>query len=139
MFFLKQTICLFQSHKIQSHQPQQQQQVTQTQPQQQQQQQQPQNTLKIKNCESCGAPLPQDNNKKRAVMKVKCETCLSAEAIQPQIFVVATAPDTSAVKFEESTGTQTTSTLGKGNIITEYCDGLGVKEDGFGQNCQAKF
>lgn len=50
-------------------------------------------------------------------MKVKCETCLSAEAIQPQIFVVATAPDTSAtVKFEESTGTQTTSNLGKGNV-----------------------
>lgn len=72
-----------------------------------------QNTLKIKNCESCGAPLPQDNNKKRAVMKVKCESCLSAEAIQPQIFVVATAPDTS-VKFEESTGTQTQpTTLGK--------------------------
>lgn len=47
-------------------------------------------------------------------MKVKCETCLSAEAIQPQIFVVATAPDTSTVKFEESTGTQTTSNLGKG-------------------------
>lgn len=45
-------------------------------------------------------------------MKVKCETCLSAEAIQPQIFVVATAPDTSTVKFEESTGTQTTSNLG---------------------------
>lgn len=46
-------------------------------------------------------------------MKVKCESCLSAEAIQPQIFVVATAPDTS-VKFEESTGTQTQpSSLGK--------------------------
>lgn len=44
-------------------------------------------------------------------MKVKCESCLSAEAIQPQIFVVATAPDTS-VKFEESTGTQTQA-LGK--------------------------
>lgn len=99
----------FQSHRIQAHQPPQQQQ-----PQQVTQQQQPQNTLKIKNCETCGAPLPQDNNKKRAVMKVKCETCLSAEAIQPQIFVVATAPDTSSVKFEESTGTQTTSNLGKG-------------------------
>lgn len=76
------------------------------------QQPQQQNTLKIKNCESCGAPLPQDNNKKRAVMKVKCESCLSAEAIQPQIFVVATAPDTS-VKFEESTGTQTQANLGQ--------------------------
>lgn len=99
------------SHKIQSHQPQQQH-------VQQQQQSQPQNTLKIKNCESCGAPLPQDTNKKRAVMKVKCETCLSAEAIQPQIFVVATAPDaTSTVKFEESTGTQTSSNLGTQNTI----------------------
>ncbi|KAB0791544.1 hypothetical protein PPYR_03344 [Photinus pyralis] len=99
------------SHKIQSHQPQQQQQHVQ-------QQTQPQNTLKIKNCESCGAPLPQDTNKKRAVMKVKCETCLSAEAIQPQIFVVATAPDaTTTVKFEESTGTQTTSNLGTQNTI----------------------
>lgn len=92
------------SHKIQTHQ---QQQVTQA-----TQQQQPQNTLKIKNCESCGAPLPQDNNKKRAVMKVKCENCLNAEAIQPQIFVVATAPDTATVKFEESTGTQTQTNLG---------------------------
>ncbi|XP_018334272.1 zinc finger protein 678 isoform X2 [Agrilus planipennis] len=91
------------SHKIQVHQPQQQVQA------QAQTQQQPQNTLKIKNCESCGAPLPQDTNKKRAVMKVKCETCLSAEAIQPQIFVVTTAPDSSTVKFEESTGTQTTN------------------------------
>lgn len=45
-------------------------------------------------------------------MKVKCESCLSAEAIQPQIFVVATAPDPT-VKFEETTGTQTQSTLGK--------------------------
>lgn len=97
------------SHKIQTHQQQQQQQqVTQT----AQQQQQPQNTLKIKNCESCGAPLPQDNNKKRAVMKVKCENCLNAEAIQPQIFVVATAPDNTTVKFEESTGTQTQTNLG---------------------------
>lgn len=52
-------------------------------------------------------------------MKVKCETCLSAEAIQPQIFVVATAPDTSTVKFEESTGTQTTSNLGKGKLVKE--------------------
>lgn len=98
------------SHKIQSHQPQQQQVQQQPPPPQSQ----PQNTLKIKNCESCGAPLPQDTNKKRAVMKVKCETCLSAEAIQPQIFVVATAPDSSStVKFEESTGTQTTSNLGR--------------------------
>lgn len=38
--------------------------------QQAQQQQQQVNTLKIKNCETCGAPLPQDTNKKRAVMKV---------------------------------------------------------------------
>ncbi|KAF5290087.1 hypothetical protein FQA39_LY14868 [Lamprigera yunnana] len=98
------------SHKLQSHQQQQ--------VQQQQTQSQPQNTLKIKNCESCGAPLPQDTNKKRAVMKVKCETCLSAEAIQPQIFVVATAPDSSStVKFEESTGTQTSSNLGTQNTI----------------------
>lgn len=96
------------SHRIQSHQPQ----VSQ-----------PQNTLKIKNCESCGAPLPQDNNKKRAVMKVKCENCLSAEAIQPQIFVVATASD-SNVKFEESTGTQTTSNLGTQNSIP-----IGVKNN----------
>nr|XP_023022526.1 zinc finger protein 160-like [Leptinotarsa decemlineata] len=103
------------THKIQSHQPQTQQQQVQTQPQPQQQ-----NTLKIKNCQSCGAPLPQDNNKKRAVMKVKCENCLSAEAIQPQIFVVATAPDTS-VKFEESTGTQTQA-LGTQNSIP-----IGVK------------
>lgn len=80
------------------------------------QQQPQQNTLKIKNCESCGAPLPQDNNKKRAVMKVKCESCLSAEAIQPQIFVVATAPDTQ-VKFEESAGTQTQPNLGECNIL----------------------
>lgn len=101
------------SHKIQSHQPQQQQQQQHV-----QQQTQPQNTLKIKNCESCGAPLPQDTNKKRAVMKVKCETCLSAEAIQPQIFVVATAQDaTTTVKFEESTGTQTSSNLGTQNTI----------------------
>ncbi|KAG5878550.1 hypothetical protein JTB14_018872 [Gonioctena quinquepunctata] len=112
------------THKLQSHQPQtqqQQQQQVQTQPQPQQQQQQ-QNTLKIKNCQSCGAPLPQDNNKKRAVMKVKCENCLSAEAIQPQIFVVATAPDTS-VKFEESTGTQTQA-LGTQNSIP-----IGVKNN----------
>lgn len=100
------------THKIQSHQPQQ---VTA-------QQQQAQNALKIKNCESCGTPLPQDTNKKRAVMKVKCETCLSAESIQPQIFVVATAPDSSTVKFEEST-TQTT-TLGTQNAIP-----IGVKNN----------
>ncbi|KAJ3652558.1 hypothetical protein Zmor_018512 [Zophobas morio] len=111
------------SHKIQSHQPQQQQQqqqqqvTTQTQPPQQ-------NTLKIKNCESCGAPLPQDNNKKRAVMKVKCENCLSAEAIQPQIFVVATASDAASVKFEESTGTQTSNNLGTQNSIP-----IGVKNN----------
>ena len=58
--------------------------------------------------------MPQDNNKKRAVMKVKCENCLSAEAIQPQIFVVATASDAASVKFEESTGTQTSNNLGEG-------------------------
>lgn len=51
-------------------------------------------------------------------MKVKCENCLSTEAIQPQIFVVATAPDAS-VKFEESTGTQTQpTTLGKRFMLT---------------------
>ncbi|XP_072382363.1 transcription factor Clamp-like isoform X1 [Diabrotica undecimpunctata] len=111
------------THKIQSHQPQAPQQVLKT-FQVQQQPQPPQNTLKIKNCESCGAPLPQDNNKKRAVMKVKCENCLSAEAIQPQIFVVAAAPDTS-VKFEESTGTQTqTQALGTQNTIP-----IGVKNN----------
>lgn len=96
------------THKIQTHgavqQQQQQQQVVIATAQAQS------NALKIKNCESCGAPLPQDNNKKRAVMKVKCESCLSAESIQPQIFVVATAPDTTTVKFEESTGTQTNNT-----------------------------
>ncbi|KAJ8972615.1 hypothetical protein NQ317_004670 [Molorchus minor] len=111
------------SHKIQSHQPQQQQQQ-QVQTQQQQQQPQQQNTLKIKNCETCGAPLPQDNNKKRAVMKVKCENCLSADAIPQQIFVVAAAPDAS-VKFEESTGTQTQSTtLGTQNSIP-----IGIKNN----------
>lgn len=56
--------------------------------------------------------------------QVKCETCLSAEAIQPQIFVVATAPDTSTVKFEESTGTQTTANLGTQNSIP-----IGVKNN----------
>ncbi|XP_056641336.1 zinc finger protein 665-like isoform X1 [Diorhabda sublineata] len=106
------------THKIQSHQSQNQQQhfQVQTQPQQ--------NTLKIKNCESCGAPLPQDNNKKRAVMKVKCENCLSAEAIQPQIFVVAAAPD-ATVKYEETTGTQTqTQALGTQNTIP-----IGIKNN----------
>ncbi|KAK9886330.1 hypothetical protein WA026_015842 [Henosepilachna vigintioctopunctata] len=105
------------SHKIQSHSTNTQQQVVTTQAQTQQ------NTLKIKNCESCGAHLPQDNNKKRAVMKVKCETCLSAEAIQPQIFVVATATDSTGVKFEESTGTQTAN-LGTQNSIP-----IGVKNN----------
>ncbi|XP_060533453.1 zinc finger protein 62-like [Cylas formicarius] len=113
------------THKIQSHQQQQQpqQQQQQVQQQTQQQSQQQQNTLKIKNCESCGTLLPQDTNKKRAVMKVKCENCLSAEAIQPQIFVVAAAPET-AVKFEESTGTQTQSNLGTQNSIP-----IGVKNN----------
>ncbi|CAH1993376.1 unnamed protein product [Acanthoscelides obtectus] len=100
------------NHKMQSHQPQQQ--VQQTQPQSQ-------NSLKVKNCETCGAPLQPDTNKKRAVMKVRCENCLSAEAIQPQIFVVATA-ETSTVKYEE-THTQTT-TLGTQNSIP-----IGVKNN----------
>ncbi|CAH0549217.1 unnamed protein product [Brassicogethes aeneus] len=107
------------NHKIQQHNQQQNQQ--QQQQQQQAPQQQQQNTLKIKNCETCNAPLPQDTNKKRAVMKVKCENCLSAESIQPQIFVVQTAPDT--IKFEESTGTQTTN-LGSQNTIP-----IGVKNN----------
>ncbi|KAL1502611.1 hypothetical protein ABEB36_007730 [Hypothenemus hampei] len=112
------------SHKIQNHQQNQtQQQQVQTQSQQTAQV----NTLKIKNCETCGAPLPQDTNKKRAVMKVKCENCLSAESIQPQIFVVAAAPDPTPVKFEESTGTQTqnsTSSLGTQNSIP-----IGIKNN----------
>lgn len=100
------------SHNIQTHQPQQQLPPPQS---------HAQNTLKIKDCESCGGPLPQDTNKKRAVMKVKCETCLSAESIQPQIYVVATAPDSSStVKFEESTGTQTTSNLGLYRSFTPH-------------------
>ncbi|XP_050309083.1 zinc finger protein 678-like isoform X2 [Anthonomus grandis grandis] len=104
------------THKIQNHQQGQQQVQAQS---QQTTQQVTVNTLKIKNCETCGAPLPQDTNKKRAVMKVKCETCLSAEAIQPQIFVVAAAPEPQ-IKFEESTGTQTqnpNATLGTQNSI----------------------
>lgn len=105
------------SHKIQTHQNTQQQVVTA-------QSQTQQNTLKIKNCESCGTLLPQDNNKKRAVMKVKCETCLSTEAIQPQIFVVAAAPDTTGIKFEEATETQTASNLGTQNTIP-----IGVKNN----------
>lgn len=110
------------NHKIQNHQ-QQQQQVQQ----QAQQQQQQVNTLKIKNCESCGAPLPQDNNKKRAVMKVKCENCLSAEAIQPQIFVVAATTDPPAtIKFEESTGTQTQS---PSNLGTQNSIPIGIKNN----------
>ncbi|XP_066153615.1 transcription factor Clamp-like isoform X2 [Euwallacea fornicatus] len=111
------------THKIQNHQ----------QPQQQVQAQNPQqtgqqvNTLKIKNCETCGAPLQQDTNKKRAVMKVKCENCLSAESIQPQIFVVAAAPEPApTIKFEESTGTQTQSptALGTQNSIP-----IGIKNN----------
>lgn len=65
-------------------------------------------------------------------MKVKCENCLSAEAIQPQIFVVATASDSTAVKFEESTGTQTSSNLGRfqtdsfrGEVVN--CFGAGAR------------
>ncbi|XP_044763269.1 zinc finger protein 723-like isoform X2 [Coccinella septempunctata] len=113
------------THKIQSHSAGQQVVTTQVVTTQAQP-----NTLKIKNCESCGAPLPQDNNKKRAVMKVKCESCLSAEAIQPQIFVVATAPDTSTVKFEESTGTQTTSTNLEFQITgTQNTIPIGVKNN----------
>ena len=53
-------------------------------------------------------------------MKVKCENCLSAEAIQPQIFVVATASDAASVKFEESTGTQTSNNLGEGNVTEQW-------------------
>ncbi|XP_030747427.1 zinc finger protein 98-like isoform X5 [Sitophilus oryzae] len=120
MTFINQTE--LKNHKIQSHQQPQQQQQVQAQSQQSTSQG---NTLKIKNCETCGAPLPQDTNKKRAVMKVKCENCLNAEAIQPQIFVVAAAPETPTVKFEESsTGTQTQSTLGTQNSIP-----IGIKNN----------
>lgn len=109
------------THRLQTHQnnhqPQQQQvQVTHA-----------QQAQKIKTCETCGTPLPQEGNKKRAVMKTKCETCLSAEAIQPQqIFVVASAPADATVKFEETTATQTQTASNVG-IGTQNTIPIGVK------------
>lgn len=68
-------------------------------------------------------------------MKTKCETCLSAESIahQPQIFVVAAAPQetatTQTVKYEPDPVTTqvVTSQTSQANLGTQNSIPIGVK------------
>lgn len=68
-------------------------------------------------------------------MKTKCETCLSAESIahqQPQIFVVAAAPQetaTQTVKYEQDPATTqvVASQTSQANLGTQNSIPIGVK------------
>lgn len=67
-------------------------------------------------------------------IKTKCDSCINAETIaqQPQIFVVATAPQeaqqpaTQTVKYETQE-TQVTSQTGQGTLGTQNSIPIGVK------------